>query len=160
MATRDEARTVRAHPVRQERRMTVPNPMLPRLDLVRVEDVMEGILVGCDASAPLSLVGRILAEERIHCLVVGGLERTLAGRRVNWGIVSDRDLLRALAASDPSVTAGAIATTEPVTVERHEPLERAVQLMDIRGVNHVIVVDDGRPVGIVSTLDVARAAAA
>jgi CBS domain-containing protein len=42
-------------------------------------------------------------------------------------------------------------------VEPQETLDRAVQLMAAYDVTHVIVVENDYPVGIVSTLDVARA---
>ena len=45
-----------------------------------------------------------------------------------------------------------------ITVEPQEMLDRAVQLMASYDVTHVLVVEDGAPVGIVSSLDVARAA--
>jgi len=134
-------------------------PIIPRLDLMRVEDVMHSGLVGCDPEAPLAEIARILAEERIHSVVVHGIERTRAGERLSWGIVSDRDLMRALDASDTGVTAGALAVTAMITVDLLEPLDRAVQLMAAYDVTHVIVVEKGYPVGIVSALDVARAAA-
>ena len=68
--------------------------IIPRLDLVRVADVMHTGLVRCDPSAPLTEIARLLAEERIHCVMVHGIQRTRAGERLTWGIVSDRDLVR------------------------------------------------------------------
>ena len=78
---------------------------------------------------------------------------------LSWGIVSDRDLVRALDASDTGVTAGALAVTAMLTVESLEPLDRAVQLIAAYDVTHVIVVDKGYLIGIVSALDVVRATA-
>jgi len=138
--------------------MNPSTPIVPRLDLMRVEDVMHAGLVGCDPTASLSDVARILAEERIHCVVVHGIERTRAGERLTWGIVSDRDLIRALDASDGGLTAGALAVTAMLTVEPREQLDRAVQLMASYDVSHIVVVENDYPVGIVSSLDVARAA--
>jgi CBS domain-containing protein len=46
------------------------------------------------------------------------------------------------------------------TVDVAERLDLAVQLMSSYDVSHLIVVDRGYPVGIVSVLDVAAAAAA
>lgn len=137
--------------------MNLSTSIVPRLDLMRVEDVMHAGLVGCDPASSLSSVARFLAEEQIHCLMVQGIERTRDGERLTWGIVSDRDLMRALDASDTSVTAGALAVTAMLTVEPQETLDRAVQLMAAYDVTHVIVVENDYPVGIVSTLDVARA---
>ena len=138
--------------------MNPTTPMLPRLDLIRVETVMNPTIVGCDASATLPLIARIFAEERIHAVLVGGIERTHGGERLTWGIISDRDLMRALDATGESVTAGVLAGTPPITVDVQEPLDRVVQLMCEHEVTHLLVVEHAQPVGIVSALDVARAA--
>jgi CBS domain-containing protein len=53
------------------------------------------------------------------------------------------------------VDTGALASTEIVTVDIDEPLERAAQLMVEHQVTHLLVVSGARPVGILSTLDVA-----
>jgi len=138
--------------------MDVQTPMIPRLDLIPVEDVMHAGLIGCDPAAPLPVIARIFAEEQIHAVVVGGIERTREGDRLSWGIISDHDLMRALDATGESVTAAALAVTAMITVEPQDPLARVVQLMASYDVSHVLVVEDGAPVGIVSSLDVARAA--
>jgi CBS domain-containing protein len=132
--------------------------IVPRLDLMRVADVMHTGLVVCDPSAPLTEIARILAEARIHCVVVHGIERTRDGERLTWGIVSDRDLVRALDTTDAGVTAGALAVTALLTVEPDETLDQAIRLMASHDVTHIVVVEHAFPVGIVSTIDVARAA--
>lgn len=138
--------------------MNTETPILPRLDLIRVEDVMHAGFIGCDPGAPLPVIARIFAEEQIHSVVVTGIERTRDGERLTWGIISDHDLIRALDATGETVTAAALAVTAMITVEPGEPLDRAVQLMASYDVTHVLVVEDGAPVGILSSLDVARAA--
>ena len=138
--------------------MDTPTPLTPRLDLIRVEDVMHAGLVGCDPAATLPAIARIFAEEGIHCVVVNGIERTRAGERLTWGLVSDRDLIRALDATDRSVTAGAIAVPALMSVAPGEPLDHVVRLMASFDVTHVLVIEADYPVGIVSALDVARAA--
>lgn len=138
--------------------MSTVTPLLARLDLVRVEDAMHRGLVGCDPAASLPAIARIFAEERIHCVIVNGIERTRAGERLTWGIVNDRDLMRALDATNTSVNAGALAVSALVTIEPQEPLQNAVRLMAAYDVAHVVVTENDYPVGIVSALDVARAA--
>lgn len=133
-------------------------PQLARLDQIRVEDVMHAGLVGCSPSTPLPVIAQILAEERIHCVVVHGLERTREGERLTWGVINDRDLVRALDAGDGGVTAAQLAMPAEPTVDVAEPLDRAVQLMASYDVSHVLVLEKGYPVGIVSALDVAGAA--
>jgi CBS domain-containing protein len=134
-------------------------PQLSRTDQIRVEEVMHTGIVGCSPSTQLPAIARILAEQRIHAVVVRGIERTREGERLTWGILNDRDVMRAIDAGDGSVTAGQLAMPAEPTVDRDEPLDRAIQLMASYDVSHVIVLDRGYPVGIVSALDVAGAAA-
>jgi CBS domain-containing protein len=133
-------------------------PHLPRLDQMRVEDVMHAGLLGCNPSTPLPAIARILAEEHIHCVVVHGVEETREGERLTWGVISDRDLLRALDAGDGGVTAAQLAMPADPTIEVAETLDRAIQLMADYDVSHILVVEKGYPVGMISALDVARAA--
>ena len=82
--------------------------------------------------------------------------------RLAWGVVSDRDLVAVAAAGGlDERTAGATAATSPLAVGPAETLERAAQLLAEHGVGHLVVVDPRtvRPIGVLSTLDVARAAA-
>ena len=95
--------------------MDVQTPVIPRLDLIRVEEVMHAGLIGCDPAAPLPVIARIFAEEQIHAVVVGGIDRTREGERLTWGIISDHDLMRALDATGESVTAAALAVTAMIT---------------------------------------------
>ena len=78
-----------------------------------------------------------------------------------WGIVSDLDLVAAASVRDlAEQNAGATAATVALTIEAPETLQRAAQLMTEHGASHLVVVDrDHRPVGIISTLDIARALA-
>ena len=59
-------------------------------------------------------------------------------------------------------SAGGTAVTPVLTIAADDTLLRAAQLMSEHDVTHLVVVDRGatRPVGILSTLDIARALAA
>jgi CBS domain-containing protein len=138
--------------------MSTAVPSTARLDLLAVEQYMHVGVVTCDPEAPLETVAAMLAQERIHCLVVAGIETTSKGAHLTWGTLTDRDLIRALESGDTSVTAGKIAATEIVTVEPSESLDRVVQLMNEHEITHVVVVELAFPVGVISSLDVARAA--
>jgi CBS domain-containing protein len=98
----------------------------------------------------------MMATHHIHSVVVEGVhEDPVRGEQLKWGVVSDMDLLRAARAGIDELTAGEIAITEPVTVEPTLALDDAVRMMDEHDTAHLIVIDRGRPVGILSTLDVA-----
>jgi signal-transduction protein with cAMP-binding, CBS, and nucleotidyltransferase domain len=74
------------------------------------------------------------------------------------GIVSERDLARAIAAGTAcdDVWAADVMTIGPVTVDVDEPIANVATLMLDEGVRHVPVMRDGRVVGIVSERDVLR----
>lgn len=74
------------------------------------------------------------------------------------GIVTDRDLVvRAIAdGRDPASTPiGDLCTENPVTVTPDQSEQEVIALMRDRNIRRVPVVQDGRPVGIVSLGDVA-----
>jgi CBS domain-containing protein len=140
--------------------MSTTVPAVIRLDLQTVEEHMHAGVLACDPAAPLSTIAWILADERIHCVIVIGLENTPTGSRLKWGAVTDRDLIRALAGDNTSLTAADIASTELVTVEPADRLDTAAALMAEHDVTHLVVLENAVPVGIISSLDVARAAGA
>lgn len=79
-----------------------------------------------------------------------------------WGVVSDLDLIAGAAVRDVEAqTAGGTAATPVVMVEPEHTLLRAAQLMTEHATFHLVVVDPGSglPVGVLSTLDLARAVA-
>jgi CBS domain-containing protein len=127
--------------------------------LRRVADVMNWGLVGCPADASLETVAALMSGEGVHCVVV------LDGRPDEaslWGVVSDLDLIAA-ASVRPLVEqkAGGSAMRPAVTIAPSESLDVAARLMTRAGVAHLVVVDpvEHRPVGVLSTLDLAGALA-
>ena len=108
----------------------------------------------CPPSAGLREIAELLAEHRIHCAVVA--EPPHDEWRTLWGIVSDVDLMRGLGSPVP-LTAGNLAALDLVTVTPEDELEHAARLMGEHDIAHLIVMADGRPAGVLSTLDVARA---
>lgn len=130
-------------------------PHAPRLSHVRVSDAMHAGVVTCAADTPLRDVARMMAEHRIHCVAVPDIEGTEA---LAWGIVSDLDLVGAASAgSVEGRTAADVAVSEALAISDDDMLDRAVRLMSEHKVAHLVVVGaaSGRPVGVLSTLDVA-----
>lgn len=72
------------------------------------------------------------------------------------GIFTERDALQRVLAKgvDPTVTPlSKVMTAKPVTVSPNLPLGHALHLMYEGGFRHVPVVDQGKPVGMVSARD-------
>ena len=134
----------------------------PALTGLRVIDAMHPGLVSCSPSTPLQTVARMMATYRVHAvLVTSHGEEALAGGGP-WGIVSDADLLRAASGHDiAQTTARDAAFTPAQPIASSDALGVAAELMAERDASHLVVVEQhsGRPIGVLSTLDVARALA-
>ena len=125
---------------------------------LRVAEVMRWGLVSCPADVSLETVAGLMSSERIHCVVV--VHPGDAGAL--WGVVSDLDLVAAASVRPlAEQRAGGTAMRPAVTVAPSESLDLAARLMARTGVSHLVVVDpvERRPVGVLSTLDVAGALA-
>jgi CBS domain-containing protein len=127
----------------------------PRISALLVVDVMHEGVFTCEREAPLSEVAATMADELVHCVVV---ESGSGEAGPPWGIVSDLDLVAAAIVRDlDDQSAGGSAGTPVVTVSPGETLERAAQLMTEHNTSHLIVVEpkQQRPLGVLSTLDIA-----
>ena len=139
-----------------------PSHRIRPLEELRVIDAMHPGMISCPPETSLRTVARMMATYRVHAIIVHALgEEELPGGE-HWGVVTDADLARTVREADlDEVTAEQIAASPALVVATTEPLEDAIQLMVEHEVTHVIAVErhSGRPMGIVSTLDVARAVA-
>jgi CBS domain-containing protein len=122
-----------------------------------VIDAMHPGMISCPPETSLRTVARMMATYRVHAILVHAHNDSTGGDR--WGVVTDADLVRsALEVDLDDVTAGQVAASPVLVVTTIDPLERAIQLMVEHEVTHVIAVErhSARPLGVVSTLDVAR----
>jgi CBS domain-containing protein len=143
--------------------MTVATQIKRGLEDVTVDEVMHHGVLACPTETPLRTVARMMTRFAIHAVVVQTVEADADEAVGIWGVVSDEDLIRAAARGDiEGRSAGGTARTPLVTVYPHEPLKRAVELMNEQAVTHALVVSPGseQPLGVVSSLDVARAISA
>ena len=126
---------------------------------LRVESAMHrGVLVR-PRDTPLSEIARIMAEYRVHAVVIADDPDDAASL---WGIVSDLDLVAAASVRElEEQQAGATAASPALMVAPRESLLRAAQLLTEHATTHLVVVDPltARPIGVLSTLDIARALA-
>jgi len=129
------------------------------LDTATVKDVMHKGVMTCSLYSPLTAIARTMATNRIHCVVVWNEPARNEAAEL-WGVVSDLDLVKIAATEDMSArTAGGSAATPALMVAPDETLRRAAQVMAEHEVTHLVVVDQqtARPVGVLSTLDLAGA---
>jgi CBS domain-containing protein len=144
--------------------MTAPSLRPPASPLagITVRNAMQLGLFHCQPSNDLPTLARMMAQRPVHCLVVSGLSSDPGGEHLGWGIVSDLDLVRGLREPAGTQTAGDIARTELIAVSPSDSLETAARLMTEHDTAHLVVAspDTGLPVGIISTLDIARVVSA
>jgi CBS domain-containing protein len=139
------------------------HPTSGKLAGVTVGDAMHHGIVGCSPAASLTDAARLMADSHVHCLIVHGVASGPRGdEKLVWGVLTDHDLLRAARAQAAvDLSAGDLANPEVVTVDPGEALDDAVALMLELHTTHLVVVspEDQRPVGILSSLDVAASLA-
>jgi CBS domain-containing protein len=132
------------------------------LERATVAEAMHPGVITCPHGAGLRTVARMMAAYGVHCVVVFDEREEAVDGRPLWGVVSDLDLAAGLSENDfEERSAGQIAASPVVTVSSGETLTRAAQLMTEHGSAHLIVVEPetAHPVGVLSTLDLARVAA-
>ncbi|MFB6549518.1 MULTISPECIES: CBS domain-containing protein [unclassified Streptomyces] len=116
-----------------------------------VRDIMTGDPVTVEPQTSVTAVARIMRDQDLGAVLVTDGDELR-------GLVTDRDLvIRSVAeGGDPEQTTVAGACSDDVvTVRSDDELNHAVELMREHAVRRVPVVDDGRPVGIVSLGDLA-----
>ena len=130
---------------------------------LRVIDAMHPGVIACPVDTGLRTVARMMATYRVHAVLVLAHDPDQALEDDGlWGVVSDVDLIQAAQSEDfDDRTARSLAATQVLTANSSDSLERAVQLMVEHEVTHLVVVErrSHRPIGVLSTLDVARALA-
>jgi len=125
------------------------------LEQLTVADAMHAGVLTCAEDASLAAAASVMARYSIHCVVV------LEGPEDEkpWGVISDLDLVSAAFDHDAGEwKAGEAAGTPAVMIDADAPLRRAAQLMREYGIAHLVVVDPQAqtPLGVISTLDLAR----
>lgn len=114
-----------------------------------VADVMTRDLVSIDERATLREAAKHMTGSRVGAALVFDGE-SLAG------ILTERDVLRAVADDDISSPVAGRMTRHPETVEPTDSTSHAATLMIHGGFRHLPVVESGRVVGIVSIRDLMR----
>ncbi|HML07064.1 MAG TPA: CBS domain-containing protein [Xanthobacteraceae bacterium] len=110
-------------------------------------------VVTVDPGASLADTARILANKRIGAALILGPDRRIAG------IISERDVVRALAERGESALKEPVSQTMTRKVEtcsESETVSSIMERMTVGKFRHLPVVDQGRVVGIVSIGDIVK----
>ena len=131
-------------------------------EVATVSDAMSQGVISCPPETPLRVVARMMATFGVHAIFVfDHMDEDDEARRL-WAVVSDLDLVAATRLDLDELTAGAAAVSPLVSVAADSSIAEAGSLMSQYGTAHLAVTDPAsrRPIGVISTLDIARAIAA
>lgn len=113
-----------------------------------VADRMTSPPVGVTPDVTVSSIARVLEEHAISAVPVMEADRMV-------GIVSTSDVLRSFAAArDTPVNARAIMSTRVVVARPTERLDEAARRLVRERIHRLVVVDEGRPIGILAARDI------
>ena len=129
--------------------------LMPSLDHATVSDAMHPGILSCEPDASSMEVAKLMASHHVHCVAAVGISHERPECFV-WGIISDFDLIEAGIRAEREFTARDLARQPLITVGPEMPLRNAAEAMLAHNVTHLVVTDAavGRPIGILSTLDV------
>ena len=137
-------------PVGWFRRPSFFGHAVPAFEHARVGDVMRAGLITCQPDTRLRGVAQAMAANHVHALVL--IDPGSEDPPGSWRVVYDVDVLKlAAAGSDARASDAAQA---PVTVSIEASAKEAADLMHQHGTRNLIVLDEeNRPAGVVSSLD-------
>jgi CBS domain-containing protein len=98
-------------------------------------------------------IAKLLEQHGIGCIVIEGLDDKVAG------IVSERDLMRAIGQAGPKVLKEPVSdfmTKTVVTAREADTIDRLMSEMTTHRSRHMPVVERGRLIGLVSIGDVVK----
>ncbi|MFC7133086.1 MULTISPECIES: cyclic nucleotide-binding/CBS domain-containing protein [Salinibaculum] len=115
-----------------------------------VSDIMSSPVVTVTQETTIAEAAGVLADEHVGSLVVGD--------DIIEGIITETDIVRAVGdgISLDETTVAEIMTDPVVTIRPHESVQVAGERMGHNGVKKLPVTEDGEPVGIVTTTDLAH----
>ena len=123
-----------------------------------VRDLMHPGVITCSPNTPLGQVARTLDENHIHALFV-----TENGEEI-VGVITDFDLLAGeWLSEDPEslavmrgMTAGELMSSPAATISADAPASHAARRMLQEVIRRLLVVENGKPVGVISVTNLLR----
>ena len=110
-------------------------------------------VVTSTANKSLLDIAKLLAQHGIGCIVIVGNDDKIAG------IVSERDLMRAIGQAGPKVLNEPVSdfmTKNVVTAREADTSERLMSEMTVHRFRHMPVVETGRLIGLISIGDLVK----
>ena len=117
--------------------------------MAAVSEIMARDVLGVDPGTSLLDAARRMHERRVGAVVVLDGERLV-------GILTERDVLRAVATDRVECQVADSMTHSPDTIDADEPAGQAAAIMIHGGFRHLPVVDGETVVGMISIRDLVR----
>lgn len=111
-----------------------------------IREVMSTQLLWVAGQTNLLTVSQVMAQRDVGSILVKSGDEIV-------GIITEKDVVRKVVAKElvpTSVTAEAIMSYPVASVEQDLTLSEARQLMAEQNIRHLLVTDNGRPVGMIS----------
>jgi CBS domain-containing protein len=111
-----------------------------------VKDVMATNIVSCDPTTPLAEAARLMRDQNIGDVLVVENDRLS-------GIVTDRDIVVRCVAERPDLSDAKLSDAvsgDVTTVEPDTTINEATQIMRELAIRRLPVVENGKPVGVVT----------
>ena len=140
----------------------IEQPLPVPFEIATVGDAMSPGVISCPPETPLRVVARMMSTFNVHSVFVFEHQDEDDENRQLWAVVSDLDLVAAAQLDLDAHTAGESAVTPLVSVPADAPIQDAARA-DVAARRHHLAVADPvtkRPLGVISTLDIARSIAA
>ncbi len=147
-------------------------PVIPvREEIITAWDIMQSNVISVTPETSIEEVARLLHSNKISGVPVVDNENRIIG------VVTELDIIFNEISREPgmverlrtffvpedymkkrqAMTAGEIMTTPPITAKRYTPLRDLIQIITNSRIKRVFIVDEeGRPVGVVSRIDIIR----
>lgn len=114
---------------------------------MNMSELVAGAIVAAPPAMNLVDVAKLMEAEGVGSVAVVDENDDFIG------IVTDRDIVHAVARSEEDATAGEIMTAAPDTIEIDTEITEAVAWMNATGYRHLPITDNGSLVGMVSIKD-------
>ncbi len=117
--------------------------------MVKVSDVMRTDIVSVQYSTSAMQVANLMIEKKVSSVVIKKGEETV-------GIITDKDFVRMTMLDGNPRGVASHMSTELVTIPLDADLRDALEMMREKEVRHLLVKDNEKIVGMVSSKDICR----
>jgi len=122
--------------------------------MVRICDIMHKGVIFCYPDDHIRDVARMMIENQFRSVVVVHESGEV------WGLISMIDIIRFHGMNLENIIAEDVMRPYQISVDPQWPLEKAVEIMKRRKIEHLIIIDPHagpkRPIGILTSFDIVR----